>query len=61
MTVTMAMARMSAGNTSSTSMRRMMKVSQRPPTNPAMAPRTAPMRIATPTVRKPMNSEMRVP
>ena len=59
--VTIAMARMSDGKTSSTSITRMMMLSVRPLVKPAIAPRTAPTRIATLTDTKPTTSEMRVP
>ncbi len=40
---------------------RMISVSSRPPAKPAIAPRSAPMMIAKPTVSKPDHEVMRAP
>ena len=61
MSVTMAMARISAGNERTISMMRMRVMSVQPEAKPAMAPTMAPTMMAKPTTAGPMGSEMRAP
>ena len=58
---TIAIASSSAGNTSTTSIRRMITVSTDPRANPAINPRSDPMMIENPTVKKPICNETRAP
>ena len=60
-TVTMAMASSSAGKTSSTSIVRMMMLSDLPEVKPATAPSREPTTMAMPTVTKPTTSDTRAP
>jgi len=60
-TVTTAIARISDGKASITSMMRMMTLSTQPPRKPAMAPEMVPTITASDTVTSPTISESRVP
>ena len=59
MSVTMAMARMSAGNESTMSITRIEIMSVQPRAKPAMAPMRAPRRMAKPTTTRPMTAPER--
>ena len=59
--VATAMARMMYGIARKMSVNRMIRLSVRPPANPAMAPRTRPMTSAIPVAMKPTRSEIRAP
>src|SRR5512140_233188 len=60
-TVTIAMARRSAGNARSTSIRRISRLSALEPKKPAIDPMIVPRMIAKPTVRKPICRLTRLP